>query len=341
MPLHQFEQPRGRIEMLAIESTALGENLFGDPPERSVAIYLPEGYDGSDVDYPLVVHLAGFLGSGLRQVGWRTFGPNVLQRLDRLASSGKMGPVIAAFPDSATSLGGTQYVDSLASGGWERFVLDELLPRIEARFRVRRGARHRAILGKSSGGYGALLHGMRHGEAWGAVAAHAPDCGFEIVYARDFPCLLDELAPHGGDPARFVDYLRRAEKVSRDESHALMLLCMAACYDPDPAAALGIRLPVDPETSEIDPEAWARWLAHDPVRMIDDRSCQENLRRLGGLYLDCGRQDEYGLHYGLRSLVRKLERLGIPHDCEEFDGGHGDTDDRLDRSLPFLYAAIK
>ncbi len=340
MPLHQFEPPRGRIETLGIESDALRGNLFGDPPHRDVAVYLPEGYDSSDADYPLFVHLAGYLGSGLRQVGWRTFGPNLPQRLDRLVAAGSIGPVVAALPDCATSLGGNQYVDSPATGAWERFVLDELLPRLEQRFRIRRGGRHRAILGKSSGGYGALVHGMRHGERWGAVAAHSADAGFETVYARDFPRLLDELARHDGGPAGFVEHLRRADAIGRDESHALMLLCMAASYDPDPTAPLGIRLPVDPHTCEIEPERWARWLEHDPVRMIEERACQESLRRLGGLYLDCGRQDEYGLHFGLRALARRLERFGIPHRYEEFAGGHSDVDRRLDVSLPFLYAAV-
>lgn len=340
MPLHHFDPPRGRLETLIIESEALRGNLLGDPAVRSVAVYLPEDYDRSDGTYPLFVDLAGFLGSGLRHVGWQLFGPSVPQRIDRLVGAGKMGPVVAAFPDAFTSLGGNQYIDSAATGSWARFLLDEMVPRIEERFRVRRGAAHRAVFGKSSGGYGAIAHGMRHGDRWGAVACHSGDIGFDLVYRGDLPLVLDALARHDGEIVKFVEHVRASDKILDRERHVLMLLAMAATYDPDPAAPLGIRLPIDPHTAELDPERWARWLAHDPLRMIDEPACQANLRRLAGVFIDCGKRDPYRLLYGARHLSCKLEALEIPHRYEEFDDDHSGIDYRLDVSLPFLYAAI-
>jgi hypothetical protein len=115
---------------------------------------------------------------------------------------------------------------------------------------------------------------------------------------------------------------------------------MAATYDPDPAAPLGIRLPVDPHTCEVAVERWERWLAHDPVRLVERADCQDNLRRLAALYLDCGRHDQYFLHYGARAFVRRLEALEIAHRYEEFPDNHSSVDYRLDVSLPFLYDAI-
>jgi S-formylglutathione hydrolase FrmB len=340
MPIHNFAPPRGRLETLTIDSDALRDNLLGDPATRRVAVYLPEGYDESDADYPLFVDLAGFLGSGLRHVGWQLFGSNVPQRLDRLVESGSMGPVVAVFPDCFTSLGGNQYVDSPAVGRWAAFLLDEMVPRIEAGFRVRRAAAHRAVFGKSSGGYGAIVHGMRHGDRWGAVACHSGDMAFDIVYRRDLPLVLDMLARHDGDIRTFVERMREADKLRGDEKHVLMMLAMAATYDPDPNAPFGIRLPVDPHTAEIDAERWERWLAHDPLRMIDEPSCQENLRRLSAVYVDCGSKDQYHLHYGARAFARKLESLGIPHRHEEFDDNHSGVDYRMDVSLPLLYEAV-
>ena len=41
-----------------------------------------------------------------------------------------------------------------------------------------------------------------------------------------------------------------------------------------------------------------------------------------------------------RRLARALERHGVPHVYDEFDGTHSDIDHRLDVSLPRLYAAI-
>lgn len=340
MPQQPFEPPRGRIESLTVESDALRRNLLGDPPARTVAVYLPEGYDESTDEYPLFVLLAGFLGSGLRHTGWQLFGPSVPQRVDRLVRSGAMGPVVVAFPDCFTSLGGNQYVDSAAMGDWATFLVRDMVPRIERQFRVRRGPSYRALFGKSSGGYGALVHGMRHAEHWGAVACHSGDINFDIAYRRDLPQLLDVLAKHEGDVKKFVEAMHAARKMRGEEKHMLMLLAMAATYDPDPEAPYGVRLPLDPHTAELDDGRWRRWLAHDPLQMIDEPECQEKLRRLRGLYIDCGRKDQYFLHYGARAFSRKLDALGIDHRYEEFDDDHSGVDYRMDVSLPFLYDAV-
>jgi len=340
MPEHDFEPARGRLEKLTIASDALQGNLLGDPTERVVTLYLPEDYDDSSADYPLFVDLAGFLGSGPRHVCWQLFGASVPQRLDRLVGAGKMGPVVAVFPDCFTSLGGNQYIDSIATGRWASFLVDEMIPQIEQRFRVRRGRGHRALFGKSSGGYGALVHGMKYAEHWGAIACHSGDVNFDLIYRRDMPLVLDMLARYDGDVAKYLEHLAAARKTTGEEKHALMLLAMAATYDPDPEAPCGIRLPVDPRTAELDLTMWRRWLAHDPLTMIDDPLCQENLRRLSAVFIDCGSKDQYHLHYGARALVRKLEALEIPHHYEEFDDNHTGVDYRMDVSLPLLYRAV-
>jgi S-formylglutathione hydrolase FrmB len=122
--------------------------------------------------------------------------------------------------------------------------------------------------------------------------------------------------------------------------HTLMILAMAATYDPDPDSPYGIRLPVDLNTCELDETRWSRWLEHDPLVLVERPECQDNLRRLSGIFIDCGRNDQYTLHYGARAFVHKLERLGIPHSYEEFDDNHSNIDYRLDVSLPFLYGAV-
>jgi enterochelin esterase-like enzyme len=338
--LHPFEPPRGRVETIEIDSRALRGNLLGDPTRRTVAVYLPEAGRGNEGDLPLLVALAGFTGSGLKQLAWRPFGESLPQRIDRLVASGAMGAVVLALPDCFTSLGGNQYVNSPVLGRWEDFLLDEMLPAVEARFRVRAGAGHRAVFGLSSGGYGALIQGLRHGEHWTAVACHAADVGFDIAYRRDFPLLLGELARHELEIPRFIEHLRSAPRIRDGEMHALMLLAMAASYDPDPGAPWGIRLPVDVRTAELDPERWSRWLEHDPLCLVERPECQRSLRRLTGLFLDCGSRDTYHLHFGARRLARRLGQLGVAHRYEEFDDGHTGIDYRLDVSLPYLYRAI-
>lgn len=339
MPVHSFARPTGEMVEIRIESSALAGNLLGDPASRSVAVYLPPGYRQSDVHYPLFVDVVGFTGSGLAHVGWRPYGESVPQRLERLAAEGRMGPVIAAFPDCFTSLGGNQYVNSAAMGNWEDFLIDEMIPRLEAEFRVRPGRDHRAIFGKSSGGYGAIVHGLRRADAWGAVACHSGDMAFELCYRVDFPKTVGVVAEKGGIQG-YLDWFAAQPKTDDDMLHTIMILAMAASYDPDPAAPKGIRLPVDLDTCALDEERWARWLAQDPVEMIEVAAYQENLRSLRGLYIECGTKDQYHLVFGARALTRRLTDLGIPHRFEEFDDDHTNVDYRLDVSLPFLYEAV-
>ncbi len=340
MPRHPFVRPRGRFEEVVVRSEHLRDNLLGDPSDRVVVVYLPEGYDASSERYPLFVDLVGYTGSGLvHAMGWKAFWESVPQRLDRLRASGEMGPVVCAFPDAFTSLGGNQYIDSLAMGRWARFLTEEMLPALEARYRLLPGRRHRALFGKSSGGYGALVHGMRHAEHWGAVACHSGDMAFELVYGRELPLLCDAVQRHGGLPV-LLSHLMETPRLSGDDFHVLMLLAMAASYDPDPEAPMGVRLPVDPEYCERIEARWAAWLAHDPLTLIERASCQDALGSLRALFVDCGSRDQYFLHYGARRLRRRLDAHGVPHRYEEFDGTHSGIDDRMDVSLPHLYAAV-
>jgi S-formylglutathione hydrolase FrmB len=340
MPVHPFDPPKGRIETFTIDSKALRGNLLGDPTTRRVAVYLPEGYDASDAEYPLFVDLVGFTGSGLKHLAWQAFAESVPQRLDRLVAGKRMGPVIAAFPDCFTSLGGNQYINSAAMGNWEDFLLEEMIPRLEAGYRVRRGAAHRAVFGKSSGGYGSIVHALRHGDRWAAAACHSGDMDFDIVYRRDLPLALDELAKHEGSIPRFFEHLQSADKIQSKEIHALMMLAMAATYDPDPEAPLGVRLPLDPHTGQLDERRWARWLAHDPLTLVERPECRASLHALKALYIDCGSRDQYFIHYGARAFVQRLEQAEIPHRYEEFDDGHSNIDYRMDFSLPYLYEAV-
>lgn len=341
MPTHNFTRPQGRLVELTITSEALRGNALGDPHERSVAVYLPPGYAESDgPGYPMFVALAAFGGSGFKLLNWQSFGESLPQRIDRLITEGEMGPVVLVLPDGFTRLGGNQWIDSPIMGRWEGFVIDELIPAIEARFHVGKGPGHRAVFGHSSGGYAALVHAMKHGEHWGAVASHSGDVEFELVYGRELPHALANLAACNGDPQVFLDKLWAAGRIGGGQFNTLMLLAMAATYAPESDAPLGIRLPVDPHTCARDELRWARWRAHDPLELVDLPESLVSLQRLRGLYLDCGSRDEYFLHFGSRALVRKLVEHDIDHVYQEFDGGHSGVDHRLDVSLPFLYRAL-
>jgi poly(3-hydroxybutyrate) depolymerase len=326
--------PRGTVQILTLDSHALRGNLLGDPQVREVGVYTPAGVPSAGL--PLLVDLVGFTGSGLSHLAWRNFDENVPERLDRLIAAG-MPPVVVAFPDCFTRLGGNQYINSVAMGRWEDFLIDEMLPAVESTFRCG-GSGRRGVFGKSSGGYGALVHAMKHADVWSAAASHSGDVGFDLVYGHDFPTLLRTLARHGGSIEALIRAIEGAQKVSDADSHALMPLAMAATYDPDPNAFLGIRLPVDLHTCERIEARWNQWLRWDPLVMVHEHA--EALRSLCALYIDCGTVDQYHLQYGSRILHRTLDELRIAHSYEEFPDDHSKIDYRMDISLPLLARAL-
>ncbi|MET0442396.1 MAG: alpha/beta hydrolase-fold protein [Casimicrobiaceae bacterium] len=362
--------PAGSIVVVEHTSRVLADNPLGDPHVRKLAVWLPPGYDegtlrgrsaGRGKRFPVLFDLVGFTGSGLAHVNWRPFDENVPERAARLISERWMGPAIVVFPDCFTSLGGNQYVNSSAVGRYADYLTRELIPYVDREFRTLASRDHRGCFGKSSGGYGAIIHGMQYAEHWGAIADHSGDAYFEWCYLADGPRTLNELARYrrpalrpGRQPTRakraadgrddgrvrrFLNSMWDKEKMNEAEAHTLMEIAMAATYDPDPRAPLGFRLPVDLDTGEIIPRRWARWREHDPINLVARHT--RALRSLRGIYVDCGWRDQYHLHYGARILSRELAKHGIAHTYEEFDDTHSSIDYRMDVSLPFLYRALK
>ena len=332
---------RGRIERFVLDSRVLRDNALGDPHRREVAVYLPPEHEKDPGRrFPLFVDLVGFLGSGQVHTNWKAFDENVPLRLERLARQGRMGPVIAVFPDCWTRLGGNQYINSSAVGRYADYLVREIVPAVEQRYRTFGVPERRAVFGKSSGGYGAIIHGMRYAQHWGAVACHSGDMYFDFCYGHDIPRSLASLAKYGGDPARFLRAFYGKKKLGNDDGHTIMFLAMAAFYDPDPKAPLGFRLPMDTHTGEMDSRRWKRWLRHDPIHIVRDKKARQQLRSLRGIYVDCGYRDQYHLHYGARIFHRALQAAKIAHRYEEFDDNHSGIDYRMDESLPYLYRKI-
>jgi S-formylglutathione hydrolase FrmB len=320
-------------------SSVLEGNPWGDPVERELCLYLPATYSDSNAPYAVLWDLAAYTNSGPGHLNWRNHGENLPARLDRLIGQGVMDPVVVAFPDCYTSLGGNQYVNSPAVGRYADYLNQELVPLVSENLNVSTSRDGRAAFGKSSGGYGALYLAMHFPETWGAAASHSGDAGFELVYQKDFPVACELLADFNGDYADFIQMFWRKNQLSGREYTAMMILAMAASYDPDPLDPARIRLPFDLRTCELKPERWARWQACDPINMIEQRL--EALRSLHGLYIDVGIYDQYHIQYGTRRLVDRLKKLGVDHFYEEFEGTHSSIDWRLDHSLPFLVKALK
>lgn len=329
---------RGTVQTIEHKSAVLEGNALGDPEAREVCVYLPPEYKETNRRFPVVYCLTGFTGSGVMFLNVEPWVPSLPQRLERLRDSGLAKPMILVMPDCFTRLGGSQYINSTATGRYEDYLVDEIIPFIDGRFRTLADPAHRGVMGKSSGGYGSIVQAMKHPEVFGAVACHSGDMYFEYCYLPDFPKAISGLQRHGG-LFGFLKHFDAEPRKTTESLAVLNIIAMAACYSPNPTReTMGIDLPFKEETGELRAEVWERWLAHDPVRMLPSHA--DALRAARLVFLDCGTKDEWSLHLGARIFTQRLRELKVRHVHEEFEDGHMRITYRYDRSLALLSEAL-
>jgi enterochelin esterase family protein len=279
--------------------------------------------------------LAGFASFGASFLARACFEEAIDQRLARLFANG-CPPALVVLPDASTRLGGSQYVNSAALGPYCDYVAREVVDAVDARYRTVRGPAGRAVLGKSSGGFGALHLALEHPGRFGAVACHSGDLGFETSFPPDFPVAAGALERAGGiEP--FLDAFFRKPRRTAEDFTTIGVLAMSAACSPRPDGT-GFDLPFDPVTCEPRPEVFRRWLAFDPVRRVEGGAAA--LRALSLLYLDCGSRDEHHLQFGARRIARACRDRDIRVEHEEFESGHRGTSERYDLSIPRLVRAL-
>lgn len=326
---------KGKVLVETLGSVVLKGNPLGDPRLREVPVYLPPSYmKDVKVRYPVVFFLPGFTGTSLGAVQTHPWKEGVVERLDRLIAARKVRECVMVVPDGFTRYGGSQYIDSEGTGRYEEHIVSELVPYIDSKYRTRGGPAGRAVMGKSSGGYGALGLAMRHPDVFGHAVCHSGDMAFDLCYAAEFPKCVNALAAYGGRFLKFWKaFIASREKLRLPHELVMMAAC-CSCYSPNPKSPMGFDLPFDEHTGEPVPRVWERWLALDPLRLASKHA--RGLRKLRTLYFDCGAKDEYDLHLCARRFSRELKRLRVPHVCEEHGLGHFDMDGRYDIGLKRL-----
>ncbi len=325
----------GDVHIDFIDAPALRANPLADSSLRPLAVYTPPRFDPQGSRrYPVLYVLHGYTGDVATLLGARPWETNVVQWADRLIGSAMMPPVLLALVDGNTRLGGSQYVDSIHNGAYATYTVRDVVGAIDARYPTVAREGGRAILGKSSGGFGALHLTMVHPGVFGAFASHSGDANFRGAYIGEFAGTQRILEAHGGSVAAFVAAFEGKAKRSQTETTAMMMLGQGAAYSPRAAEAFAFDMPFDLQTGELRDEVFARWLAFDPAEMCLHKRAE--LARLRLRYLDCGRRDEYALDLGARMFARRVRDLGLEVRHEEFDDDHRNVGYRYAVSLPAL-----
>ena len=169
--------PHGAVEINWEKSNVIhGET-------RQVWIYTPPGYDRGSARYPVLYLLHG---SNDTAAGW-TMAGNANFVLDNLLAEKKMVPMIVVMPFGHA----TPYGVPVAPGEpgndavFEDYLLKDVMPLVESKYRVALGRQNRAIAGLSMGGGQSLKIGLGHLDLFSAVASFsgAIPADFETRFA--------------------------------------------------------------------------------------------------------------------------------------------------------------
>jgi S-formylglutathione hydrolase FrmB len=180
-------EPRGRFERQTVRSRVLEGNPLGDPAERPLWVYLPPGVgDDPARRHPSIYVIQGYTGQVDMWWNRSALRPTVPELVDELFAGPDLAPpAVVAFVDCWTSLGGSQFLNSPATGRYLDYLCDEVVAFVDGRYPTLPAREHRGIAGKSSGGYGAMVAPMLRVDVFGALASHAGDALFEHCYLPD------------------------------------------------------------------------------------------------------------------------------------------------------------
>ncbi|HEY1915143.1 MAG TPA: alpha/beta hydrolase-fold protein [Streptosporangiaceae bacterium] len=327
----------GRMDEHVITSELLRGNPLGDPNERPLWVYVPPGYDEEPSrSYPSVYVIQGYTGHVAMWANRSPYRQPFPETADAVFARGEAPPAIVVYVDAWTLYGGSQFVDSPGTGRYHSYLCEEVVPFVDARYRTQADPAHRAIMGKSSGGFGAMITPMLRPDLFGALATHSGDNLYELCYQPEFGKAVRQLRNYDGDIWKWwADFTSRTSFTKEADMVLLSVLGVAACFSAREDGT--VELPFDPVTGVLQQEAWQQWLDWDPVRMVPRYA--ESLRSAGSIWIDAGTRDDWFLDIGAQAFRAALCDIGVADDVvrfELFDATHMGIDYRYPMSLAWL-----
>lgn len=305
----------GRLEDVRVHAVSLERNLLGDSADKRVLIYLPPSYDtAKSKRYPTVYILHGFsLGSGVLD----DWGVVTKEWMDKLVAAGEIQDMIAVIPNGQDAYRGGFYTNSEVAGGYEDYIVNDLVAYVDAHYRTIPEAGSRGVGGHSMGGYGAFVLGMKHPDVFSGTYSLSPCCmGFVGDLTSSNSAWRETLALKTRNDVEAA--------VKSEKFYVVALLAMSAAFSPDgKAVPLLADEPYLLRNGKLVPRTGviAKWEEHFPVNLVD--KYRENLLKLRGIWLDYGTKDEFThIPIATSELSSKLAKAGIPHTFEVFDGTH-------------------
>jgi len=283
----------GTIEDVIFYSDALGK-------EKPVQVYLPDGYDTSGLEYPVLYLLTEPIGPMATTI--------LATHLDQMTGTGLIDPMIVVsingacmpysnwgFPMPMSSW----WRNSELSGAWKDALVTDLVTWVDSAsgYRTLANPHHRYVAGHYLGGGAAMMTALEFPEIFGAVTASNGNAALE-VYEAMLPMMLATEYP-GGPP---YEYRPDAGPLSFSN------FMLAAAFTPNVTAS---PWPIDfwlDSDGDLIPEVWQRFVNQtSPVLARDFAATGGNL----DIFFDC---DSFGIMVPACNLLHTtMDDLEIPH----------------------------
>ena len=307
--LEPVDQDEMALKDLDFTSQALAGNLLGDPATREIHVLLPPGYATSEKRYPVVYVLHYYTGSSNTDL-W-----DFKTTFEGAHKAGEVRDMIMVFPDASNKLGGSWYLDSPTTGGYETYITRELVDYIDGQFRTIPQPESRGITGCSMGGDGAAHLALQHPDVFSVAAPISAsydwaNMDFVKEDAKLFTRAPKDVTDFDTLPFLIQVYVSRAA---------------AAAPNPDnPPFYLDMPFVISGDTAQPVATVWEKMGAVDPVH--DAMRYAKQSQRLRGIMLYHGSYDTTVPKEWARRYDKLLTDLGIEHTYVEDDGGHCELD---------------
>jgi S-formylglutathione hydrolase FrmB len=284
---------------------------------RDLRIYLPDGYDSTDIDkrYSVIYFLHG---SGGNQTSYS----GIFPILDSLITNHVIMPVIVVIPDGSSGpYLGSNYSNSALYGLFENYIAFDLIDYIDSNYKTIPSKDNRAIMGHSMGGEGSMRIALKHPNLYSGVASHSG------VLSNGF---LDFIVPL---VIAEMDSTNQIKPTNGYMSQALFTAAGGTTPNMN-NPPFYVDLPIDNHGNLID-STFAKWQKTSTVFLATKYNTESNLQ----FYFDCGTDDP--IFYYTTIFADTLKSRNIPFEFQSFKGGHSDKFyERFKISVVFLSSVI-
>jgi len=346
----------GSLDLPEVPAPALSGSALPNAERQPLLVYLPPSYRSGTRRYPVVYYLPGFTTDVTEYIDGSIQGLHMRLSMDAFVRQGRLRELIIVVINGRNVLGGSFYVDSPVSGRWESFVVRDVIPWVESRYRTIDQASARGVAGDSMGGFGALNLALHHPDLFGAVYAASPGLFAPDGLAEQgmfgnqekISRLLDaadslEPLPVPEARKRLLAHIRSLYSAGEREAYReAFAWAYGAAFAPTPGAAppfvdwpyrrVGRGLEVVAEKLARFDSGYGNW---------EEKLARggEGLRRLSGLVLDCAENDaNTWIPKGCEHLSELLTRAEVAHELRWHPGSHlGSLRFRIEyEMLPFF-----